>query len=122
MSAFFLTGLNDVVVEFAAESVEAPMRARAVVQKHSKKVKETMKSFAPVASGEMRDSITYETRQLVGGAVGEIGPTATRDGFPYPAAVEWGTSEMPPQAFAGPALDRHSGEFENDMAKIVEMS
>lgn len=119
MSGIFLQGLNQVVTEFEAETQLAPIRARAVVQKHSARIKDTMKSFEPVDEGTMRDSTTYETRQLVHGAVGEVGPTATRDGFPYPAAVEWGTSKMAPQAFAGPALDRHSGDFVKDVALHV---
>lgn len=117
--SIWLEGLNQVVAEFEAETELAPIRARAVIQKHSQKIKDTMKSFAPRASGEMARSITYETHQLVHGAWGEIGPTATRDGFPYPAAVEWGTSKMAPQAFAGPALDRHSGEFVSDISQHV---
>lgn len=119
MSGVFLTGINDIVVEFSAESTLAPGRAHAVVSKTSKKVKETMKSIAPRDTGEMEDSIGYSTRMHGGGAEGEIGPTATRDGFPYPAAVEWGTSKMPPQAFAGPSLDRHSSEFVDDIAMLV---
>lgn len=112
----FMYGLNELMVEFASEAAEAPARARMVVQATARQVKATMQSFAPRDTGELAASISYETKMLKDGAVGEIGPTATRNGFPYPAAVEWGTSRMAPQAFAGPALDRHSGEFVEQIA------
>ena len=121
MSGIWLQGLNDLVVTLGAEAAEAPVRARKIVASNCQKIKDTMKSFAPVNEGEMRDSISYETRISQGGAEGEVGPTATRDGFPYPAAVEWGTAKMAPQAFAGPALDRHSSEFVTEMLEISEI-
>lgn len=121
MSGVFLHGLNDLIVDLASEARDAPGRARMVVQSNAKKVKESMKVFAPVDEGELRDSISYETKLLAGGATAEIGPTATRDGFPYPAAVEWGTSKMAPQAFAGPALDRHSGDFVTEMGEVSKL-
>lgn len=110
-------GLTELVSAFEAEVIHSPGRARRVVQTYSAKVKQSMRQDAPVDRGRMRDSITYETKQLAGGATGEIGPSATRDGFPYPQAVEWGTSRMPPQPFAGPALDRHAEDFVNDISQ-----
>lgn len=116
MSGVFLKGMNEVAADFASEAANATVRARVVVQKYSRATRETMRSFAPVGERDddgvhMRDTITYTTTIRPGGVEGEIGPTARRDGFPYPAAVEWGTSKMAPQAFAGPALDRHSADF-----------
>lgn len=119
MSGIWLQGLNEIVVTFQAESMMAAPRAHAVVSKTAKQVAETMRSFAPEDTGAMKASIGYDTRLHGGGAEAEVGPTARRDGFPYPAAVEWGTSKMAPQAFAGPALDRHSSDFVTDIANEV---
>lgn len=107
MGSIQVTGLNEIAIELKSESVEAIVRARAAIQTTSKKVKDTAKTFVPVDSGELRDSITYETRLLASSAVGEIGPTVLHGMF-----MEWGTYKDPPQAFMGPALDRHSHELE----------
>lgn len=121
MSGIWIGGLDELTVELGAEAVLAPDRARKVIAKNLNAMKGTMKSFAPVHEGKMRDSISYETRLIAGGAEGEVGPTATRDGFPYPAAVEYGTSKMAPQAFAVPAADRHEGEFVTEMRDVCEL-
>lgn len=118
MSGVFLTGINEVVAEMQTESLEAPHRARTIIQTYSARIRGTARAFAPRDEGTMARSISYSSKLVPGGAVGEIGPTARRDGFPYPAAVEWGTSKMAPQAFMGPALDRHSAEFAKEIAQV----
>lgn len=114
--SFQITGLNELVTELAAEATQAVARARGVVQASAARVKATAKQLVPVDSGELRDSITYETRLHQGGAEGEIGPTARHGVF-----VEWGTSKMAPQAFMGPALDRHGADFEKGMAGVPQL-
>lgn len=121
MSGIWVQGLNDLVVDLAAEATVTPERSRVVVQASARAIRDTMESFAPVDEGEMRESISYETKLLPGGATAEIGPTATRDGFPYPMAVEYGTSRMAPQPFAGPALDRHSSDFVTAMLQVSRL-
>lgn len=121
---FRVVGLDELVVGLESEAALAPSRARVVVQDTAKKVTETMKQMAPVDEGELRDSITYSTKLFGSGAKGagaeaEIGPEATRDGYPYPIAVEYGTSKMAPEPYAGPALDKHADEFVQGIANEV---
>ena len=59
------------------------------------------KIFAPVDTGNLRNSITSDVR----GLTAEIGPSAE-----YAAHVEFGTSRMAPQPYMGPAAGR-AGEL-----------
>lgn len=111
--AFQILGLNEVVASFAAEVVEAPIGARAAVQTTAARVKDTAKALVPVRTGATRASIGYETQLTDGGAEAEIGPTTVQAIF-----MEWGTYKDAPQAFMGPALDRHSADFEAAVSRI----
>lgn len=103
---------------FAADLGRLPDRvlplARAAVQKTCADTKRDAQAFAPVDTGNLRNSITYETHETRDGAWGEVGPTAN-----YGAFVEYGTSRNAPAAFMGPAFDRHAGEFEKAMEAIA---
>lgn len=105
--------------KLAADLGQVPRRAlpvaRAAVQKTSADIKATGQQLAPVDTGNLRNSITYRTRELSNAVEGEIGPTAD-----YGHYVEFGTSRMPPHAFMGPALDRHGHELETALAKILD--
>lgn len=59
-------------------------------------------AFAPVDTGNLRNSISWERR----GLAGEFGATAD-----YALYVEEGTSRMAPHAFVGPAFDRQQPVF-----------
>lgn len=78
-------------------------------------VQNTAKDFAPVRTGGLRDSISSEIRKESGVIVGETGPTANHGRF-----VEWGTSKDAPQAFMGPAMDRHSHELDELLGSAGE--
>lgn len=106
-----VVGLTELVLDLGKEATLAPERAQKVTHNVAAKVKATMQQLAPRDEGTLIESITYRTHATGWGAVGEIGPTATRDGFPYPMAVEYGTSKMAPQPFAGPALDQHTDAY-----------
>lgn len=103
--------LNRLVVDLTQEAAEAPKEARKVVQDFSQRIKDTAKMLAPVDTGATRDSITYETSEKEGG---EIGPSTRQAIF-----LEYGTSKMAPRAFMGPALDRHTADFEKAIADAV---
>lgn len=98
--------LNQLAIDLGAAGARAPVLARQVVQKSSADIKRDGQRFAPVDTGHLMNSITYETRQLPAGAAGEIGPTAE-----YGRYVEEGTSTMAPRAYMGPALDRNTPAF-----------
>lgn len=106
--------LNAIAVQLGAAGPAALPLARAAVQKSSADIKRDGKLFAPVDTGFLRNSITYETQVSDAAAEGEIGPTAS-----YGAYVEFGTSRMAPRAYMGPAFDRHAGEFEQAIQWIA---
>ncbi len=68
------------------------------------------KAFAPVDTGNLRNSIGYTIR----GLEGEFGATAD-----YALYVEEGTSIMAPQAFVGPAFDRQQPIFSTAVAALT---
>lgn len=88
---------------------------RVIVQKSAGDIKRDAQLFAPVDTGTLRSSIGYETHELAASVTAEIGPTVD-----YGAHVEYGTSTQPPQAYIGPAFDRHAGEFEKAIGSIVD--
>lgn len=108
--------LNRLVATFTSASIKAAPLARLVVQKACADTKRDAQMFCPVDTGFLRNSITYETRTLHGGAAGEVGPTAS-----YGIFVEFGTSRHGPQAFMGPAFDRHAGTFEQAIGQIADL-
>jgi HK97 gp10 family phage protein len=78
----------------------APSRAKVALRKTAADIERDAKILAPVDTGDLENSIS--TTIYDGGLSAEIGPTAE-----YGLYVEVGTSTMPPQAFLGPASDRH---------------
>lgn len=94
---------------------KARAAGRAALQKVANDIKTDAKILAPVDTGNLRSSVTYETRALANTIVAEIGPTAE-----YAIYQELGTSTQPPQAFLGPASDRHIPLLEQAIAQIPE--
>lgn len=75
-------------------------------------VREDMQAFVPVDSGHLRDSIRIED-----GATGlQVGPG---DEVDYAMFVEYGTSEMSAQPYAGPAADRARMTFTDTVRDTV---
>lgn len=68
------------------------------------------KVFAPVDTGNLRNSIFSTFR----GLVGETGPSAE-----YGEFVEGGTSRMAPQPYMGPATARHAPLFHEACVDIA---
>lgn len=114
-----IVGLDELILDLGKEATLAPERARIPTQRVAGKVRDTMKQLAPRDEGELINSISFATKRTGWGAEAEIGPTATRDGFPYPRAVEFGTSKMAPRPFAAPAADAHADDFEKAIAAEV---
>lgn len=104
--------LNHLVADLSAAPREADAKVSIAVRKSAFLIEGTSKMFVPVDTGNLKNSISSspigEMRQLQPGDMdAEIGPTAD-----YGAYVEEGTSVHAPQAYMGPALDRHSADFE----------
>jgi HK97 gp10 family phage protein len=81
--------------------VEEPWKAE-----WSKKVAGDMRSFAPVSTGDLRDSIR-ETSDGV------------KVGVNYGVYVEFGTSDTAPQPFATPAVNRNIKPAAQDLGRRV---
>jgi HK97 gp10 family phage protein len=104
--------LNSLSVDLGRAGQVAGEKASLVVRKTLLAIEGDAKAFAPVDTGMLRNSIG--TDMDGDGLGGEAGPSAS-----YGAFVEFGTSRNAPQAFMGPAFDRHSGQFEKALAQIA---
>lgn len=100
--------INTLAVSLTNAAGQVGTRAASVVRKTAADIEGTSKQFAPVDTGALRNSIGYDVTGdgRFGQIEAEIGPTVN-----YGAHVEWGTSRQAPQAFMGPALDRHTPGF-----------
>lgn len=98
--------LNRLAADLGKLGPQVTVGSRVLVQKACADTKRDAQLFAPVDTGNLRSSITYETHDTKSGAWGEVGPTAA-----YGRYVEEGTSVMAPQAYMGPAFDRASPGF-----------
>lgn len=106
-----MSDLNRLAVDLGKVPVEIVPLARKVLEKSSADIERDGKLFAPVDTGNLRNSIS----RSLSGLTAEIGPTAS-----YGHYVEYGTSRQGPAAYMGPAFDRHAGEFADALGKITE--
>lgn len=94
-------------MDVAAADAKALLRMRRVIQAGAMAIKRDAQIGAPVDTGNLRNSISYDTQTLANSVRAEIGPTAE-----YAPYVEEGTSKMEPQPFLGPAFDRNLAAIE----------
>jgi HK97 gp10 family phage protein len=85
--------------------------AKEATEEHIKQVAEKMRATVPVRTGATRDSIGYEVVVRNGVVTGEAGPTTEQAIY-----NEYGTVNMAPQPFAGPALESEAEEYMEDVA------
>lgn len=107
-------GLRDFGADLTKAGLKAHALAVQVVQKTAADITADAKSFAPVDTGNLKNSIGYDLFNKQGDVGAEIGPTAS-----YGIHQEFGTSRMAPQPFLNPAFDRHIGNFEKAMGKLA---
>lgn len=96
--------LNKLAADLEKAGLFAASKGAKLVRATAHAIEGTAKQFAPVDTGALRNSIGVDI--TASGLAAEIGPTVL-----YGGMVEWGTSKMPPHAYVGPALDRHSPDF-----------
>lgn len=108
---FDFSELNKLAVDLGKVGPHVVPRARVILEKSSADIERDGKVFCPVDTGNLRNSISRDLK----GLEAEIGPTAS-----YGSYVEFGTSRKGPAAYMGPALDRHSGEFEQALGMITD--
>lgn len=104
--------LNRLAVDLGKAGGVVTLAGGWAVQKTAHDVEATAKTFAPVDTGNLRGSIGVDS--LRGGLTAVVGPTAS-----YAPYVEFGTAWMAPQAFMGPALDRHGAELVSALGQIA---
>lgn len=102
--------LNTLAVDLGRVPAKIVPLALAILEKSSADIERDAKIFCPVATGNLRASISRD----VMGLTAEIGPTAS-----YGAYVEFGGATRAPAAYLGPAFDRHAGQFNLAMGKIA---
>lgn len=107
-----IEGLNELTSGLAQEVKDAPKHASDVVGEVAQHVKDTARSFAPILTGALRDSIHVSV--AVNRTTREVGPSVEYGGF-----VEFGTSDTAPQPYLQPAVDKHQDELEEGLAKRV---
>lgn len=110
-----ILGLNELVVDLTRAGVVAKAQAEQQTRSTIGSIVDTAKSLVPVDTGATRDSISGEVRSESGAVVGEAGAGTKQAIF-----AEYGTSRTGPQAFMGPALDRHEPGFISALEDAAE--
>lgn len=107
--------LRTLARDLTAAGRQVGNRARDVIRKTAYDIERDAKALVPVDTGNLKSSISHSDLRIgnSGALVAEIGPTAN-----YGVFVEQGTSRMAPQAFMGPAADRHTPSFEAAMQQL----
>lgn len=96
------------------QSMAATKRASVVVTKTAHDIVATAQTIVPVDTSATKQSIGADIDD--GGLAAEIGPTTE-----YAPYLEHGTTRMPPHAFMGPALDRHTPDFVQAMEQVGDL-
>lgn len=107
--------VRDLAIDLGRFAAVTPGEARKAIRETAEEIKAAAKAAAPVDTGALRDSISYETRETAGGAEAEIGPTVWYSHF-----LEYGTARMGPRPFLGPALDRYGNELEKRLGDVAD--
>lgn len=107
--------LRSLSADLTAAGRQVGNRAREVVRKTAYDIERDAKAFVPVDTGNLKSSIGHSDLRIenTGTISAEIGPTAN-----YGLFVEAGTSRHAPQAYMGPAADRHAPSFAEAMAQL----
>ena len=110
--------MNTVAAQLHRKNRRVGAQGAAVVRVSAFKVEAWAKAFAPVDTGHLKSTIgppRFSGNGRFGAMEAAISATAR-----YAVYVEWGTRNMAPRAFLGPALDRVSGEFVAAVAAISD--
>lgn len=109
--------LNRLAVDLGRASITAPLKASAAIRKTAFDIEATAKTFVPVDTGATKNSIhasAADGRPLgAGSLVADIGPTTD-----YAPHLEYGTVNMAPHAFMGPAADRHTPDLAKALGQL----
>lgn len=109
--------MNTIATELHSKQRRIGAQGSAVVRASAFKVQAVGMLFCPVDTGLLRSTISpdFFGDGRMGAMEAVIGPTAHYGGY-----VEWGTRNMAPHAYMGPALDRVGPEFVAATAAISD--
>lgn len=109
--------LNRLAVDLGKASATAPIKASQAIRKTAFDIVATAQTFVPVDTGATKNSIhatSADARPLgAGSLVADIGPTTE-----YAPHLEFGTVNMAPHAFMGPAADRHTPDLAKALGQL----
>lgn len=107
------TQVASLAVDIGNAGPKARRAGSFAIRKAGADIERDAKILAPVDTGDLENSIS--TTVSDGGMTVEVGPTVE-----YAIYQEFGTSTQPPQAFLGPASDRHIPLLEQAIGRIPE--
>lgn len=107
------TEIASLAVAIGRAGPRARTSASFALRKVAADIERDAKILAPVDTGDLENSVSTTISDA--GMTAEIGPTVD-----YAIYQELGTSTQPPQAFLGPASDRHIPSLESAIARIPE--
>ncbi|MEU7590636.1 hypothetical protein AB0A95_30640 [Micromonospora sp. NPDC049230] len=110
--------MNTVAAQLHRKNQRIGAQGAAVLRMSAFAVEGWAKTFVPVDSGHLLSTIgppQFSGDGRSGAMEAAISATAR-----YAVYVEWGTRNMAPRAFMGPALDRVSGQFVAAVAAISD--
>lgn len=108
--------LNSISIGLELSGARAGARAAIAIRKTTFDIEADSKAFSAVDTSAQRNSIGHDiTGDGRSGAIESvIGPTTS-----YSPYNEFGTSTQAPQAFMGPAFDRHAHQLEDALGQIA---
>lgn len=105
---------KNLALDLSQAGQRAHDKAAQAIGKTAADITADAKSYVPVDTGNLKNSIGYDTFNTGGEMGAEIGPTAG-----YGMHVEMGTSRMAPQPYLAPAFNRRVTGFEQAMSKLA---
>ena len=105
---------KNVGLDISKAGQRAHDKAVQVLGKTAADITADAKKYVPVDTGNLKNSIGYDTYNHGDEMLAEIGPTAG-----YGLHVEAGTSRMAPQPYMAPAFNRRVTGFEQAMSKLA---
>lgn len=106
---FNSAGVKRLAADLAAAGPKNRVRLSVTLRNAARAIESDAKVLAPVRTGFLKSSISSDVR----GLHTEIGPTAD-----YGHYVEHGTSEMAPQPYMRPALERRIPDLRRDVLDV----
>jgi HK97 gp10 family phage protein len=112
--------LTELVSDLRNAGQWAGQRAARETEKSAERLRDTARSLAPrTRLPHYAEAITHEVTHVGHVVDGEVGPEKGGQGS-LGHILEFGTSQSPPHAHLGPALDIEGPAFERAMADVLD--